>query len=70
MDLDDHTLHTYRALTECPQGQQPGELFQATEAAGDVLVKVGCAERVDPSEKKPKGYKRRDQVAEAPDGRR
>lgn len=61
-DLDDLTLHTFRAIKECPQGQQPGETFLATEAAGEVLIAVGCAERV--SDQKPiKGYNRRDMKA-------
>jgi hypothetical protein len=45
--VDKFTLRTYRALKECPQGQQPGEIFEATEGAGDILVSVGAAERVD-----------------------
>jgi hypothetical protein len=70
MDLDDHTLHTFRALQETPQGQQPGEVFEATAAAGDVLVRIGAAERVEPesepaSKGKTKGkYRRRDLVAD------
>lgn len=64
---DDFTLHTYRALKECPQGQQPGETFKATRDAGDVLVSVGAAERVE-SDEPPKTrnppYKRRDIRAE------
>lgn len=64
---DDFTLHTYRALKECPQGQQPGETFEATRDAGDVLVSVGAAERVtedEPLKKRNPPYKRRDIRAE------
>jgi hypothetical protein len=59
----------FRALKECPQGQIPGEIFEATEDAGAVLESVGAAERVvdEPEPKKGKGqYKRRDLVAEDP----
>jgi hypothetical protein len=57
----------FRALTECPQGQQPGEIFDATEDAGAVLESVGAAERVVESDDEPKknrAYKRRDLKAE------
>ncbi len=67
MNLDDHTLYQYRALAECPQGQKPGEVFEATADVGHVLITVGCAEAVTDSSGKPKkakGYKRRDQRAE------
>lgn len=68
MPLDNFTLRKYRALKECPQGQLPGEVFEATEDAGDVLVSVGAAERVDddpPSATSPTGrHKRRDLRAE------
>lgn len=37
----------FQALKECPQGQQPGEIFDATEDAGHVLELVGAAKRVD-----------------------
>lgn len=59
----------FRALKECPQGQQPGEIFEAEEDAGAVLESVGAAIRVvDPDEAPPKDkkhYKRRDLRAEA-----
>lgn len=71
MAFDNFTLHRYRALEECPQGQQPDEVFEATSDAGDVLVSVGAAERVpdDTPLGKPNGtkrgsYKRRDLRAE------
>jgi hypothetical protein len=67
MALDNFTLRKFRALTECPQGQQPGEVFEATEDAGLVLVSVGAAERVDDADDPPKDkrhYKRRDLLAE------
>jgi len=66
MDLDDHTPHKFRALRDCPGGQRAGEVFETTAAMGDVLVKVGDAERVesDDEPKKSKAYKRRDLRAE------
>lgn len=65
MPLDNFTIHKYRALKECPQGQQPGEIFEATEDAGDILILVGAAERADEDPNPPKGtYKRRDLTAE------
>jgi hypothetical protein len=65
MAFDNFTIHKYRALQECPQGQQPGQIFEATEDAGDILVSVGAAERVeDPSSKEKPTYKRRDLRAE------
>ncbi len=36
------------ALQELAQGQQPGEVFDTTEAMGAVLVLVGAARPVDP----------------------
>lgn len=58
----------FRAITECPQGQQPGQIFDATEDAGAVLELVGAAERVaEPDPKDKKHYRRRDLRAE--DGR-
>lgn len=56
----------FRALKECPQGQQPGDEFEATEDAGNVLVSVGAAEPV--LEKPPaRGrYRRADMRADAP----
>ena len=69
MTLDNYTIRKYRALQDCPQGQAPGEVFEATEDAGNVLVSVGAAERVPddtplgkPSTRGP--YKRRDLRAE------
>lgn len=70
MAFDNYTIRKYRALQECPQGQQPGEVFEATEDAGDILVSVDAAERV--SDTTPLGkpdakagtYKRRDLRAE------
>ncbi len=74
--LDDLSLHPYRALQVCPGGQRPGEVFQATRAVGETLMRAQLAEPVDELgdntstvgnfPKKPKGYKRRDQVAEKP----
>ncbi len=66
MALDRFTIRRYRALKECPQGQQPGEVFEATEDAGNILVSVGAAELVpdDPLHTtEDDGYRRRDQRA-------
>jgi hypothetical protein len=57
------------ALKELPQGQQPGEVFETTEAMGDVLVSVGAAKRVEEEESSPpvaparRRYQRRDMEA-------
>ena len=67
MAFDNFTIRTLRALQECPQGQRPGEIFEATQDAADILVKVGCAEFADedPVAEPAKGkYKRRDLRAE------
>lgn len=56
------------ALKELPQGQQPGEEFDTTEAMGDVLVLVGAAKRKDGDDdhkSKRGGYQRRDMQAKA-----
>jgi hypothetical protein len=68
MAFDNFTIRKYRALQECPQGQQPGQVFEATEDAGDILVLVGAAERLpdDYEKKKDKPtYRRRDLRAES-----
>lgn len=60
-------IRRYRALEECPQGQRPREVFEATEDAGNILIGVGAAELVPddtPLGPEQKGYKRRDQRAE------
>jgi len=57
----------YIALKELPQGQQPGEEFETTEAMGDVLILVGAAKLADDPDEKPRsrrGYQRRDLQAE------
>lgn len=52
------------ALKELPQGQQPGEEFEANEDVGNVLILVGAAKRVE--DEKPRGrYQRRDLRAES-----
>ena len=68
MAFDNYTVRKYRALQECPQGQQPGDVFEATEDAGNVLVSVGAAERLpdDEAPKEKARYKRRDLLAEDP----
>ena len=57
------------ALKECPQGQHPGDVFEATEDAGNVLVLLGAAKvyaAESQTETKPKRqYVRRDLKAEA-----
>ncbi len=56
------------ALKELPQGQQPGDVFEATEAQGNVLVSVGAARVAEPGEtpERPRRkYTRRDLTAES-----
>lgn len=67
MAFDNFTPTKVRAIKECPQGQQPGEVFEVTADAADILVLVGAAEIV--SKDTPLGrprptYRRRDLVAE------
>jgi len=70
MALDDFTPRKFRALKDCPQGQEPGEVCEATKDAGAVLVSVGAAEPVPDdtplgkSSHKRQPYKRRDLRAE------
>ena len=53
------------ALTDLPQGQKPGDVFDVPEEVGDALVRFGAAKRVDESDKPKKGtYRRRDLVAD------
>ncbi len=55
------------ALKELPQGQQPGEEFDATEDEGNVLILVGAAKRADEDDdtKSRRGtYRRRDLQAQ------
>jgi hypothetical protein len=71
MAFDNYTVTKVRALKECPQGQQPGEVFEVTGDVADILASVGAAEIVaadTPLTKhgKPSGaYQRRDQRAKA-----
>ncbi len=56
------------ALQDCPQGQKAGDLFDATDDAGRVLVHIGCAREVSdedvPTEtSRRRRYSRRDLVA-------
>jgi hypothetical protein len=65
MAFDNFTPTRVRALVECPQGQQPGDVFEVTADVADILLSVHAAERVpdDTPLGKPnaKGvYKRRD----------
>lgn len=54
------------ALKELPQGQQPGEVFDATEDQGRVLILVGAARKADEQEPAPRRrYQRRDLAATA-----
>ncbi len=46
MAEDDFTLHKFRALADCPQGQRAGDIFEATADAGAILVSFGVAERL------------------------
>lgn len=59
------------AIKECPQGQQPGEEFEATEDAGNVLVLVGAARKAEPEKPPTRGrYRRSDlrpETASEPD---
>lgn len=70
MAFDNFTPTRIRALKECPQGQQPGEVFEVTADEADVLVLSESAERVpaDTPLGKPRAargvYKRRDLRAE------
>ncbi len=52
------------ALKELPQGQQPGDEFDTTEAMGNVLVLVGAAKRAD-ADDSPRRYRRRDLQAQS-----
>ncbi len=53
------------ALKELPQGQQPGDVFDATEDAGDVLIAVGAARRLPDDDKPKRRYHRKDLEAGA-----
>ena len=67
MAFDNFTPTKIRALKECPQGQQPGEVFEVTADVAAILVTVEAAEIVPDTTPlgKVKGtYKRRDLVAE------
>lgn len=61
-------LMKFLALSDCPQGQQAGDIFEATEDAGAVLVMVGCAKVYEeaPPEKPTRGrYRRSDLTPES-----
>jgi hypothetical protein len=65
MAFDNFTPTRVRALQECPQGQQPGEVFEVTADVADILVRVEAVERVSNDtplgKPNPRGtYKRRD----------
>jgi hypothetical protein len=72
MAFDNFTPTRIRALKECPQGQQPGEVFDVTGDVADILCdQSASAERVPADTPLGKGhpsprgtYKRRDLVAE------
>jgi hypothetical protein len=69
MDGGNYTPTKIRALKECPQGQQPGEVFEVTADVADILIAYELVERVPDStplgKTPPKGtYKRRDLTAE------
>lgn len=46
MAFDNFTPTRVRALVECPQGQQPGEVFEVTADVADILISVASVERV------------------------
>jgi len=46
MAFDNFTPTKIRALKECPQGQQPGEVFEVTADVADILIAFEVAERV------------------------
>lgn len=65
MPFENFTPTRVRALQECPQGQQPGDVFEVTADVADILLSVGAVERV--SDETPLGkanargaYRRRD----------
>jgi hypothetical protein len=65
MAFDNFTPTRVRALVECPQGQQPGDVFEVTSDVADILLSVNAVERVanDTPLGKPHArgtYKRRD----------
>ena len=65
MAFDNFTPTRVRALVECPQGQQPGDVFEVTSDVADILLSVNAVERVanDTPLGKPNArgtYKRRD----------
>lgn len=70
MAFDNYTVTKVRALKECPQGQQPGEVFEVTADAAVILCdQSDSAERVPADtplgKPAPRGaYKRRDLRAE------
>jgi len=53
------------ALRELPQGQQPGEEFETTDAMGEVLILTGSAKRVEDDAKPRRTYNRRDMQAQS-----
>lgn len=70
MAFDNFTPTRIRALKECPQGQQPGDVFEVTADVAEILCdRTDSAERVPADtplgKPNPRGaYKRRDLVAE------
>lgn len=69
MAFDNYTPTKVRALQECPQGQQPGDVFEVTADEAGILASVGAVEIVsaDTPIGKPAAkrgtYERRDQRA-------
>lgn len=60
------------AVKPCPQGQQPGTLFDAPDAAAELLIRIGAARLADDSDLAPasesprrRTYRRRDLQAES-----
>jgi hypothetical protein len=62
------------AITECPQGQRPGQVFDATDEAAQVLIDVGAARAYLPADDavpaptSRRAYRRRDLTAEETEG--
>lgn len=60
----------FLALVDCPQGQQAGEIFEATEDAGHVLELVGAARRVNEQAEEPPAASEAPKTADEPESRR
>jgi hypothetical protein len=61
-----------RALKECPQGQQPGQVFEVPEIVANILIAAGAVTPTAESQKSQpepvtgrRRYRRRDIAAES-----